>query len=268
MKLLLIIGTGIIVIILILINIVNINTNKIYAIILKDDMQFLYNYNNGLSELHIRVISNHTLLDTLLDNEPKKVIASLKGDPAKEYLLILPDKTVKLNNYNGEFIIEYYEVGYNIIPNKLIIKSTDRKEELKIIPLVKENIVGKIILYEVKKIKIDGKELIVEIADNNEKRELGLMFRENLPEKAGMLFMLDKEEKVPFWMKNMRISLDIIWIDSKLRIIDITKNVEPCLNDTNPCTIYKPKEAVKYVLEVKGGFVDKYNIRIGDIIEL
>ncbi len=121
-----------------------------------------------------------------------------------------------------------------------------------------------------KEIFIDnGKELIkinVEIADDNEKRVKGLMFREKLRENSGMLFIFENEEYKTFWMKNTLIPLDIIFIDKNLEIMDIEYAI-PC--NENPCTLYyRSSKPSKYVLEVNAGFSAKNNIHEGNKIIL
>ena len=110
----------------------------------------------------------------------------------------------------------------------------------------------------------NGKNLIkikVEIADDNDKRMKGLMFRENLDEYSGMLFVFDDEEYQTFWMKNTLITLDMVFIDKDFRIVDI-KNAVPCKE--YPCALYKSLKPAQFVLEVNENFTAKNNIRIGD----
>ena len=118
-----------------------------------------------------------------------------------------------------------------------------------------------------KEISIDnGKKLIkinVEIADDNEERMRGLMFREKLDENGGMLFVFDDEGHHAFWMKNTLILLDIIFIDKNLKIVDI-KNAQPCEEES--CALYKSSKPAKYVLEVNGNFTINNKIKIGDKI--
>ena len=118
-----------------------------------------------------------------------------------------------------------------------------------------------------KQIFIDnGKNLIklnVEIADDNQERAKGLMFRERLDENNGMLFIFDDTDYQTFWMKNTLISLNIIFIDKDLKIMDI-KPAVPCFKD--PCILYKSSKPVKYVLEVGGNFTIRNSIKIGDRI--
>ena len=128
---------------------------------------------------------------------------------------------------------------------------------------------AKIINENSRKISIyNGKNLIelnVEIADDNDKREKGLMFREKLDNNSGMLFVFENENYQIFWMKNTLIPLDIIFIDKSLKIVDI-KYAVPCKED--PCALYKSSKPAKYVLEVNGNFTTINDIRLGDKIIL
>ncbi len=101
----------------------------------------------------------------------------------------------------------------------------------------------------------------IEIADDNEERMKGLMFRENLGENSGMLFIFEDESTQSFWMKNTLIPLDIIFINEGFEIVDI-KNAVPCTAD--PCRIYSSEKPAKFVLEVNSGFAAKNGISIGD----
>ncbi len=102
----------------------------------------------------------------------------------------------------------------------------------------------------------------VEIADTEDKQHLGLMFREKMEENQGMLFIFDNEEMQAFYMKNTLIPLDIIFVNSKKKIVKIYKNAKP-LDETDLPSIKK----CIYVVEVNGGFTDKFNIKEGDYID-
>jgi uncharacterized membrane protein (UPF0127 family) len=104
-----------------------------------------------------------------------------------------------------------------------------------------------------------------EVSDTFEKRSLGLMFRESLLEKEGMLFVFPQEEVYNFWMKNMRISLDMIWVSSDKRIVDIKEDVPPCIQE--PCEIIRPNTKARYVVEVVSGFAKKHKLKVGDSIK-
>jgi len=107
-------------------------------------------------------------------------------------------------------------------------------------------------------VEVNGVRINIEIADNFETRAKGLMFRRELQENTGMLFVFENEGNYPFWMMNMRFNLDIIWINSNGKIVFITENMVPCGFD---CKVIDPKTNAKYVLEVNAGFVRKYGIK-------
>ena len=103
----------------------------------------------------------------------------------------------------------------------------------------------------------------VEIADDNQERAKGLMFREHLDTNNGMLFIFDNEDYKTFWMKNTLIPLDMIFIDKEYKIVEIKRAV-PCEKD--PCKLYPSSKPAKYVLEVNGNFTIGNNVKIGDKI--
>ncbi|MCX7878830.1 MAG: DUF192 domain-containing protein [Ignavibacteria bacterium] len=106
------------------------------------------------------------------------------------------------------------------------------------------------------------KKIDVEIAETDETRHLGLMFREGMTEDQGMLFIFPDEEIQGFYMKNTVISLDIIFVNSRKQIVKIHKNTEPfsekTLSSVKPCL---------YVIEVVSGFCSKYGIKEGSYID-
>lgn len=111
----------------------------------------------------------------------------------------------------------------------------------------------------------NGKTINLQLAVTEQEQETGLMYRKSLDENSGMLFIYQDEQIRSFWMKNTLIPLDIIFIDSNNRIIDI-QSAEPCKK--NPCIDYISKYPAKYVLETNQGYSEKNNISIGDKIEL
>lgn len=106
------------------------------------------------------------------------------------------------------------------------------------------------------------KKIDVEIAETEETRHLGLMFREKMEDGQGMLFIFPSEEPEGFYMKNTIIPLDIIFINSKKEIVKIYRNTTPFSEQDLPSL----KPAV-YVVEVNGGFTEKNNIKEGDFID-
>jgi len=106
----------------------------------------------------------------------------------------------------------------------------------------------------------------IEIADTVYERAVGLMFREELAENSGMLFVFKDDSNVAFWMKNTIMPLDIIYISKDLEIGSISKKAQPCEIET--CPSYSPDDLYRYVLEVNGGYTELHNIRVGDTVEI
>ncbi len=101
-----------------------------------------------------------------------------------------------------------------------------------------------------------------EIARTDSEKQLGLSYRETLGKNEGMLFTYESEEARAFWMKNMKIPIDIIWLDKDKDIVYIHENLQPC--KTASCPMYLPDKKAMYALEVNAGFVKENNISAGD----
>ena len=107
--------------------------------------------------------------------------------------------------------------------------------------------------------------ILVEVADSPGERTKGLMFREELAEEQGMLFIFDEEEMLTFWMKNTLVPLDIIFFDEAGEFVSSTMMV-PCERD--PCPVYQSKGEAMYALEVESGFIDIYRVGDGWLLEI
>ena len=93
---------------------------------------------------------------------------------------------------------------------------------------------------------------------------MGLMFRESLPERAGMVFLFGDGAAHPFWMKNTMIPLDMIWLDADGRVLFISADTPPCKAD--PCPSYGPATPAANVLEIAGGLAKKEKIEVGSVL--
>lgn len=102
----------------------------------------------------------------------------------------------------------------------------------------------------------------IEVADNDQKRARGLMYRASIPENDGMLFIHDVEDIQSFWMKNTYISLDMIFVNSQKEIVTIHAGTEP-MKEWN----YTSTAPALYVVEVNAGYSVKNNIKVGDKID-
>ena len=115
-------------------------------------------------------------------------------------------------------------------------------------------------------VEIGGERFSVEIADTSEKQALGLMFRDEMADDHGMIFVFKNEAPRSFWMKNCRIPLDIMYFDKDLKMISASLNTPPC--KTAQCPSYPSKGPAKYVLELNAGMATKLGIGVGDQLTL
>jgi uncharacterized membrane protein (UPF0127 family) len=97
-----------------------------------------------------------------------------------------------------------------------------------------------------------------EVVSTPERLYLGLSNRAELPEGRGMLFKMPALAVQTFCMRDMRLPLDFIWI-SEDKVAGLTRSVPP----TFPGDLTSPGP-VNYVLEVPGGFAEKFGIKVGD----
>ena len=110
-------------------------------------------------------------------------------------------------------------------------------------------------------VKIKNKIYTFELADTQLEKQIGLMFRQELAEDSGMLFVFYKMDYLSFYMKNTIIPLDIAFMDNEFNIIDI-QSMEPL--DT---TLTISKSKAQYALEVNKGFFRRVGLGVGDRIE-
>lgn len=106
----------------------------------------------------------------------------------------------------------------------------------------------------------------VEIPSTTELMAIGLMNRKSMDDDKGMLFVYGEEGIYSFWMKNMSFDIDIIWIDSSYKVVEISSNTPFCVED--PCKIYTPKAKAQYVLEINAGLSDKLGIKKGTFLNI
>jgi len=104
----------------------------------------------------------------------------------------------------------------------------------------------------------------VELAITESERARGLMFRDYLAKDKGMLFVYKKKGIYPFWMKNTKIPLDMIWINETRRVVFVRENVSSC--DQSKCDVICPDKLAKYVLEVPSGSAKRIGLKPGDTL--
>lgn len=111
---------------------------------------------------------------------------------------------------------------------------------------------------------INNQKVFMNVADTFEKKAQGLMNIDKIAENQGMIFLFKKPDFKKFWMKNMKIPLDIVFIYNE-KIVKIYKEVPVC--EKYPCPLYDSEYKIDTVIEFKDGFCDKYNVKAGDKVK-
>lgn len=186
-------------------------------------------------------------------SKPTRKHSELKKPNTAKYILIAVLLAVA-----GYFIYDNFFSGDN---NEKYTFSTDPQERLKNIKEPQFRKEG-----ELEFLSNDGKNVItkidIELAENDDERMQGLMYRKSMDEARGMLFIFEAERDESFWMRNTIMSLDIIYVNAHREIVKIYKKTTPFSENSLPSG--KP---VQYVVEVNAGFTDKYGIKEGDKIK-
>ena len=118
-------------------------------------------------------------------------------------------------------------------------------------------------------VRVDDVVFPVELAATAEERIRGLSGRDHLNSGSGMLFVFENTERFRFWMRGMEIALDIVWIGSGCKVVDVSENVpfpDPG-TPLNDLPRYSPDSTAKYVLEINGGEASALGLGIGDPVK-
>jgi uncharacterized protein len=107
-------------------------------------------------------------------------------------------------------------------------------------------------------------QLRVELADDQNERTMGLSGREKLDDKTGMLFVFDElSSQNCFWMKDMKLTIDMVWLDEQKNVVTITEGVGP---ETYPQT-FCPAVPAKYGLEIGSNKARQYGLEAGKSVK-
>jgi uncharacterized protein len=121
--------------------------------------------------------------------------------------------------------------------------------------------------YKTVTISISKKRYNAIIADTFIKKMIGLMYRNGIAKNQCMLFIFASEDYHAIWMQNMLFPIDVVWADSRGRIVDIAENLKPCKSMLG-CKEFVPKRAAKYVLEFSEGTAKSSKLKIGLNLDL
>ena len=111
------------------------------------------------------------------------------------------------------------------------------------------------------KLWLGAEEMVVELALSGIQVQTGMMFRTNLAENAGMLFVFSAPHRVEFWMKNCPLPLSAAYIDPEGAILEI-HDLQP--HNTN--SVVASSERVQFVLEANQGWFGRHNVTTGMVV--
>lgn len=99
--------------------------------------------------------------------------------------------------------------------------------------------------------------VVAEVAATADERAQGLMYRDEVPDGTGMLFVFQDNQPRSFWMANTYVALDIAYMDPSYRIVDIIA-MEPLVTDP-----YPSDAPAMFALEVRQGWFQEQGIAVG-----
>ena len=105
----------------------------------------------------------------------------------------------------------------------------------------------------------------IDIAKTPHDKEAGLSIKNSIGENYGMYFPFETADYYSFWMKNMKLPIDIIFLRGN-RVVSIFSNIQPPLSKTDVPYVYKTKEKADAVLEIAAGLSQKLDLKKGDAI--
>lgn len=120
---------------------------------------------------------------------------------------------------------------------------------------------GSEVTGEVVELEIGQSTYQIELAVTPAQRRQGLMYRQQLDSRQGLLLVYSRAGDHRIWMKNMRIALRVFWIDDEFTVIS-EQHLEPC--SSSPCPVYSAPRAARFILEL--GDYD-HALASGDTIE-
>lgn len=104
--------------------------------------------------------------------------------------------------------------------------------------------------------------VVAEVASTPEERSEGLMYREEVPDGTGMLFVFQDSQMRSFWMANTYVALSVAYLDPAYRIVDIV-DMEPLVTEG-----YPSRAPAMFALEVRQGWFAEQGIGVGDQAEI
>ncbi|MFM2060527.1 MAG: hypothetical protein RLZZ507_197 [Cyanobacteriota bacterium] len=111
----------------------------------------------------------------------------------------------------------------------------------------------------------NGTKINLEVAKTPEQQMMGLMYRPALPDDRGMLFVFPSAQPVSFWMKNVPVSLDMVFLHKGV-IQYIQTSAPPCQSE--PCPTYGPNVPIDQVIELRSKRAKELGLQVGDKVKI
>lgn len=115
-------------------------------------------------------------------------------------------------------------------------------------------------------VTLGGERFYLEVVADPDSRRQGLMGREYLARNEGMLFDFPPGTRPAIWMRNMLISLDLLFVDDQRQLVKVFADVPPC--QSAPCEIYQVEQPLRFVIEVAAGTAARLGLEPGMPLDL
>jgi uncharacterized protein len=109
----------------------------------------------------------------------------------------------------------------------------------------------------------DGTQIAVEVARTPRQLARGLMFRDTVPALTGMLLVYNENGYRRIWMKNVRVNLDVVFIDENRKITHIVRHLQKEPENASYGEVPRAAGTGKYVLELAAGEADRLGLKKG-----
>ncbi|MHC0065131.1 DUF192 domain-containing protein [Nostoc sp. UIC 10890] len=124
---------------------------------------------------------------------------------------------------------------------------------------------GQTLPISAKAIVPNGTIIKLEVAQTPEQQAMGLMYRPALPDDRGMLFGFPSAQPVSFWMKNVPVPLDMVFLQNGV-VKYIQASAPPCASQ--PCPTYGPNTPIDKVIELRSGRAAELKLKVGDTVKI
>lgn len=111
-----------------------------------------------------------------------------------------------------------------------------------------------------------GGEVRAEVVMKPADMQRGMMYRESLPPGRGMLFVHTKPGFYSYWMYNVKMPLDIVWMDGEHRVVEIVAGAQPCKTRASECPQYGGGKQAQFVLELPAGEAARNGLQTGTVL--